>query len=236
MRLPRRLLVRCALAAGMAAAQAQAQAQESDWLSYRDAYRAMVVFEKYGKAKQFLQQHYQVAARDGAALPEGLRLNLSGKTVQLNLPLDGLGRAVFPLLKAAYDENAVLTLNRKPGQYEFHRRVSILVRPDGVYEAAELRAACEQALGFQRQVDPAGHGGRACVGVRFAFSRRGDAVVRPRRGGQDGAPLPVAEGAAFAGERHAGFSVVNYRFAAPAAEQGQIISQSPPLAIAPLFE
>ena len=28
-----------------------------------------------------------------------------------------LGRAVFPLLKAAYDENAVLVLNRKPGQY-----------------------------------------------------------------------------------------------------------------------
>lgn len=231
MRLPGRLLVRCALAAGMAAAQAQ----EGDWLSYRDAYRAMVVFEKYGKAKQFLQQHYQVAARDGAALPEGLRLSLSGKTVQLNLPLDGLGRAVFPLLKAAYDENAVLTLNR-PGQYEFHRRVSILVRPDGVYEAAELRAACEQALGFQRHVDPAGYGGRACVGVRFAFSRKGDAVVRPRHGGQDGAPLPVAEGAAFAGERHAGYSVVNYRFAAPAPEQGQIISQSPPLAIAPLFE
>ncbi|SFV03572.1 hypothetical protein [Pseudoduganella namucuonensis] len=235
MRPTRRLFVRIALAAGIAGAAA-AHAQDGDWLSYRDVYRTMVVFEKYGKPKQFLQQHFQVSARDGGAPPEGLRLGLSGKTIQLNLPLDGLGRAVFPLLKAAYDENAVLTVNRKPGQYAYRARVSIVARPDGVYEAAELRAACEQALAYQRHVDAGAYRDKRCVGVRFAFARKGEASVRARLAGQDGTALPVAEGAAFADEGggHAGHPIVNYRF--EAGDKGQVVSQNPPLAIAPLFE
>lgn len=230
MRPIRHISVCIALAAGMAAAQAQ----DGDWLSYRDVYRTMVVFEKYGKPKQFLQQHFQLSARDGGALPDGLRLGLSGKTIQLNLPLDGVGRAVFPLLKAAYDENAVLTVNRKPGQYAYRPRVSIVARPDGVYEAAELRAACEQALAYQRHVDAGGYRDKRCVGVRFTFARKGEASVRVRQAAQDGTALPVSEGAAFADEGHAGYSVVNYRF--EPADKGQVVSQNLPLAIAPLFE
>ncbi|MRV70876.1 hypothetical protein GJ700_03970 [Duganella sp. FT92W] len=218
-----------ALAATVAGAPVHAQ--DSDWLSYRDAYRGMVAFEKYGKPKQFLQQHYQVGARDGSPLPVDFRLALSGKTMQLNLPLDAVGRAVFPLLKAAYDENAVLTVNRKLGAYVFRPRISIVVRPDGVYEGAELRAACEQALDFQRTVNAAGYRDKHCVGVRFTFAKKPDADVRWK----GGAPLPAVPGPAFPDEAGNAYSVVTVRFDA-ATDKGQVVSQNAPLAVSPVFE
>ena len=102
----------------MATKSARAQAAaESDWIDYRSAYRQMIWFEKYGKPKQFLQNHFRIRPRDKSVAMEGLRLTLDGKSSHLALPLDALGRAVFPFSKAAYDDNAELNLNRKAGQY-----------------------------------------------------------------------------------------------------------------------
>jgi hypothetical protein len=215
------------------AAPAAAQARDGDWVSYRDAYRAMVVFDKYGGAKNFIQHHLQVIPKDGAGV-DGLQLTLAGKSTQLHLPLDATGRAVFPLLKAAYDENAVLVLNRKAGHYLFRPRVSIAVRHDGEYEVADLRAACEQALGFARHADASEHG-RHCGGVRFVFQlKSGAAPAGLRRGGVESA-LPVVEGGAFVGDPGNGFATVTYRFAA-GAERAKVVTHHVPLAIAPLFD
>jgi hypothetical protein len=212
---------------------AAAQARDGDWVSYRDAYRAMVVFEKYGGAKHFIQNHLQVIPNDGASV-DGLQLTLASKSTRLHLPLDATGRAVFPLLKAAYDENAVLVLNRNAGQYLFRPRVSIAVQHDGEYEVAELRAACEQALAFARHAD-ASQRGRRCGGVRFVFQvKAGEAPVGLRRDGVENA-LPVVDGSAFAGDPGAGFATVTYRFAA-GPERGKVVARHVPLAIAPLFE
>lgn len=220
------------LAAGLPAA---AQSHGGGWVSYRDAYRQMVVFEKYGKPKQLLQSTLQVAPRDKAAPLDGLRLTLSGKATQLNLPLDATGRAVFPLLKSAYDENAALVLNQDVAQYVFRPRISIAVRPDGVYEAAELRAACDQALAYQRYIAPASVAGKKCVGVRFAYPKEdANVVVRVRHGAQDTA-LRVESGAAFPGDVVDHFRIARYRFAdAPAA--GQVSTDHAPVSIAPVFE
>lgn len=227
---PIQSLTACIALAAMVAG-APVRAQEGDWLSYRDAYRGMVAFEKYGKPKQFLQQHYQASARDGSPLPADFKLALSGKTMQVNLPLDALGRAVFPLLKAAYDDNAVLTINRKLDAYVFRPRISIVVRPDGVYEGAELRAACEQALAFQRTVNAATYRDKHCVGVRFTFAKKLDADVRWK----GGAALPALAGPAFPDDAGSAYSVVMVRFDA-ATDKGQVVSQNAPLAVAPLFE
>jgi hypothetical protein len=218
----------------LAAGAVTAQVQEGEWMSYRDAYRSMVVFEKYGKPKNLIQNHLQVMARDKGVPMDGLQLALSGKGTQLTLPLDATGRTVFPLLKAAYDDNAALVLNRKGGQYAFRSRVSIVVRPDGVYDLGELRAACEQALAFQRTVDGAAKA-RHCVGVRFAFARRGgDVVVKLRRADGETA-LPVLEGAAFADDPYEGFRIVNVRFM-ESPDKGQVATQNAPLSIAALVE
>lgn len=242
-----RLMAAAGAAAALSAAlwaPVPARAQDGEWLSYRDAYRAMVVFEKYGQPKQFLQHHYQVSPRDAGATLDGVRLALNGKNTHLALPLDPAGRAVFPLLKAAYDDNAVLVLNRKLAGYLLRPRISIVARADGVYEAADLRAACGQALGYQRSADPSYRGGK-CVGVRFSFIRKEDAAVRVRSGGQsaaqgaghgqDSVALPAADGPAFAGDAGPDFRIVNYRFDQWPA-QGQVISPAPPLAITPVYE
>jgi hypothetical protein len=128
-------------------------AHAGDWVSYRDAYRAMLVFEKYGGPKNFLQSQLQVAPRVRGASLDGLQLTLAGKTNQVKLPLDPLGRTPFPLLKGAYNENVALLLSRKIGRFVVRPRVSIAPQSDGVYEDGELRAACEQALGFARYGD-----------------------------------------------------------------------------------
>jgi hypothetical protein len=226
-----RLLLALCLGAGGCAAQAQPQ--EAGWVSYRDAYRSMVAFAKYGKAKHFLQNHYQVAPKDGSQPLDGLRLTLSGRSTQLNLPLDATGRTTLPLLKAAYDENAVLVLNRRTDGYTFKPRISIVARVDGVYESADLRAACEQALQYMQYTD-AGQADRHCAGVRFAFLPKSAAAVRIREPLRESA-LPAGEGAAFDGDANTAFRVMLYRFA-EWPEKVLVISQNAPVAIVPVIE
>ncbi len=223
------------LALWSTAPQAFAQsAGEGEWVSYRDAYRAMLWFEKYSKPKNFLLSHYQVMPVEKGLGTDGLRLSLQGKATQLNLPLDPLGRAVFPLLKTAYDENAVLRINGKLSQYKMVPRVSIAPRADGVYDAADLRAACEQALDMVHYLKGAAANAKACVGVRFVFAKKADVAVRLHANHLD-APQPAVEGAAFDGDMNDGFKLVTVRLAAlPAA--AQVLSQTVPLAIAPVFE
>ena len=215
------------------AGSALAQVNDGEWVSYRDAYRTMVAFEKYGKSKHFIQNHFQVMPKDKNVAPEGLQLSLLGKNTSLNLPLDATGRAVFPLLKSAYDENAVLVLNGKVSQYLFRSRVSIVVRPDGVYEGNDLRSACDEALAYQRSVDASLRALR-CTGVRFVFpSGVADPGVRVRKG--EGDALSTADGPAFPGDPYEGFRVVNYHFGA-ASEKSHVVTQTPPLAINPIYE
>ena len=215
----------------LTASTVTAQAQDGGWVSYRDAYRSMVVFEKYGKPKHLIQSHVQVMPKDKVNALDGVQLTLKGKATELHLPLDAAGRAVFPLLKAAYDENAALVLNRPAGLYSFRRRVSIVARPDGIYDSAELRAACEQAQGFQRYVDRSASG--KCVGARFAFSsRQGEPAVRLRRADGSVVALAVVNGAPYADDPNDSFRVVNYRFG----EAGQVLTQGMPVTIAPLIE
>ncbi|MCS0589292.1 hypothetical protein ACFQ09_22340 [Massilia norwichensis] len=216
------------LALLLAAGSAGAQAHAEDAVSYRDAYRAMVQFEKYGGPKNLLVSQLQVLPKERGALAEGLQLLLSGRSTQLSLPLDLLGRTVFPLQKAAYDDNAALSLSRKGLGFVLRPQVSIAVRPDGVYDVLELRAGCAQALGFARYVD-ASQRARQCAGVRFVFPRKtegGARLRRPDSGEQVLAPV--------IGEPD-DFPAVIYRFQA-GAERGQVATFNAPLAILPLFE
>jgi hypothetical protein len=221
-----------ALAPCAAQAQAAGLAHESEWVSYRDVYRAMVRFEKYGGPKNLLQNQLQV--RMGEHGPgEGIQLTLAGKSAQLNLPLDALGRTVFPLQKAAYDDNAALVLSRKGLPFAVRPQVTIAPRADGQYDGAELRAACSQALGFARYADAAQRA-RQCAGIRFVFAKKEQAGARLRRADGSEQVLPVVAGPAFAGDADDGFPGVSYRFAN--ADHALVITYNAPLAIVPVFD
>lgn len=220
-------------AAGARAAD-EVALQDGEWISYRDAYKQMIRFEKYGKPKHLIQSHYQVAPKDKGASLEGVRLTLAGSSTQLNLPLDVVGRAVFPFLKSAYDDNARLVLNRKPNQYVMQQRVSIVPRADGTYEVTDLRAACEQVLDYLRHVGKASMQEKRCAGVRFSFARQGAEPVVRLRGAEHVQTLGVEEGSAFPDDAGPLFRTVRYRFP-DAAEKGQLVTQGSPVAIAAEF-
>jgi hypothetical protein len=234
MRVSRQLIAAAILLLAAAAASVPARAQAGEWVSYRDAYRAMVQFEKYGGPKNLLQSQLQVQSRDHVGLGDGAQLTLAGKTTQLHLPLDALGRTVFPLQKAAYDENAALVLNRKGMPFVLRPQVTIAPRADGQYDAADLRTACVQALSFVRYVD-ASQRARQCAGVRFVFPKKEQAGARLRRADGAEQTLPVTSGAAFSGDPDEGFPVVTWRFGT-GADKAQVIIDTAPLAIVPIFE
>jgi len=217
------------LTAGIAVAQARAD----EWVSYRDAYRAMVVFDKYGGPKHLLHNQLQVRPRARGMLDEAASLLIKGRTLQTSLALDALGRTTLPLLKVAYDENAVLAPNRPLGGFTVRPRISLALRADGAYDTTELRAACEQALGFARHGDASARS-QACVGVRLVFAKTSLAAgARLRTGGAD-TVLPVTRAPAFAGDVDDDFPVVTYRFTP--SDAAQLVTYNAPLAIVPVFE
>jgi hypothetical protein len=237
------------LLAGSAAALAQTEAangrrmvpmeevapSDVDWMSYRDAYRQMIRFEKYGKPKNLIQSHFQVVPRERGIALYGVQLTLAGTATQLNLPLDAVGRAVFPFVKSAYDDNARLALNRAAGLFRMQERISITPRADGVYEAAELRAACEQALDYLRYIGKPNMQDRRCVGVRFSFPRNApEPPGRVRSADRAPAALTIEDAAPFPDEPAPLFKTTTLLFA-NWPEKSQVVIQNAPVAIAPLF-
>lgn len=212
-----------------------ASAKDAEWFSYRDAYKAMLWFEKYGKPKHLIQNHYQISPKDKSVSMETVRLSLVSKSSRLNLPLDATGRTVLPMLKAAYDDNAELILNQKANQYQFRPRASIVIRADGVYEAADLRAACEQLLAYQNYLGSDVLRGKKCTGVRFVYAKKvADAVVELKSAERVTQFLPVIDGAAFWDESNENFKTVTYVFTG-SPEKSQLVTRSAPIAISAQF-
>lgn len=230
MRFARRFLAPIALL--LAAVPAAAQLRAGEWVSYRDAYRAMVRFEKFGGAKNLLVSQLQVLPAEHGALGDGARLALAGKATQLNLPLDALGRTVLPLQKSAYDENAALVLNRNGVPFTVVPRVTIAPRTDGHYDSADLRTACGQALAYARYVD-ASQAARQCAGVRFVFAPKAASGVRLRHADGQEQLLAALPGAAFGAEAEEVVPVATWRFGT---ERAQVTMHDAPLAIVPVFE
>jgi hypothetical protein len=222
--------------------------------SYRDSYRNLLWFEKYGQPKHLIVQHLQLvpdgpatqsatqAAAQSAtqsatqsAIPAAtLTLALVGQTTRLQLPLDDTGRTSLPLQKSAYDENAALQINQNGRDYRLQPRISIALRPDGLYPIGQLRQACEQVLAYQNWREALGWRGKKCIGVRFVFGKNDEAAKLDWRG-SDGVtrPLALQAGSAFSDDPHHLLPGANFLFAAG---DGQIHSHRMALAIAALFE
>ena len=210
--------------------------KDGAWVSYRDSYRKMISFEKYGGPKQFLQNNIRVAIIDKKSSLDGVRLTLDGKKTHLNLPLDPVGRAVFPMLKTAYDENAELKVNRPETVVKFEYRVSISTRPDGVYEIADLRGACDQVLHYLRYQDFLNYSLKQCVGVKFSYSKdQTDISLSVKLGEQAPTQLSISDGSVFADDNYNAFRVAVFKFFSKA-DKGRIISNDIPLAITALVE
>ncbi len=212
-------------------------ALDAEWSSYRRAYGASAFFERFTRTRPLIQAQMQVRPVAPDAPLSGLRLSIVGATTKLEIPVDAMGLADVPQLKQAYDEDAVLRLNRPKGLYWFAGRYTVKPRADGVYDAALLRDACEQLIDAQRA---SGYRGRLffkkCAGVKFVYAR-GDGADAVGFRVDDGLlkPMTPIDAHPFEDESMGLYSVVVYRFADwPRA--GQLVTQRPPMAIGTLYE
>ena len=213
----------------------EASSLDSEWMSYRTAYMQMIRFEKYSKPKHLIQSHFQIVPKDSHTSIEGVRLTLLDSSSSLNLPLDATGRAVFPFLKSAYDNNARLVLDRKQNLYSLQARVSITPRSDGIYEAADLQAACEQVLQYLRYIGKPSIQDKKCIGIRFSYPRNVVEPIVKFRIHDLQTPLAAGEGSAFQDTAAITYKTVDYLFS-DWPDKGQIVTQSMSAAIAPIFQ
>ena len=212
-------------------------ALDAEWSSYRRAYGASAFFERFTRTRPLIQAQMQVRPVGPDAPLSGLSLNLVGAKTRLEIPVDAMGLADVPQLKQAYDEDAVLRLNRPKGLYYFAGRYTIRPRADGVYDAAQLREACEQLIDAQRA---SGYRGRLffkkCVGIKFVYPR-GDAAAAVDFKGADGQARALApvDAHPFEDDSMGLYSVVVYRFA-DLPRAGRLVPRTAPMAIGTLYE
>ena len=211
--------------------------RDSEWGSYRHAYKAAAFFEAFTRSRPLIQAHMQVRPIEKGASLEGLSLHLVGEKTDVMIAVDSIGRATIPLLKQAYVDDAVLRLNRQKGIYYFSGRYSIKERADGVYEASDLRAACEQLLGAQRE---SGYRmrliGKKCLGVKFVYaSTESTAVVQVQGAGPEAKAIPLVDAHPFEGNSMDLYKVAIYRFS-DWPQAGKVLTPSRPIAIGTLYD
>lgn len=211
--------------------------RDAEWIGYRQAYKAARSFVPFLKTRPLIQAHMQVRPLSPDEPMDGLEVQLTGETVNITIPVDALGRATLPMLKQAYDEDAVLRLNRRKGHYRFSGRYTIRERDDGVYSVADLRAACEQVLSAQRESGYSLHLiGKHCLGVKFVYLPQ-DAGAKTDYRDASGtlSPVPASLGDPFDGTSMGRYRVVEFRFASWPA-QGEVLAGSKPLAVTTIYD
>ena len=212
-------------------------ARDPEWHSYRRAYKAARFFEPYLRTRPLIQAHMQIRPLRPDVPLDGLRVRIVGETTNVEIAVDEIGRAVLPMLKSAYDEDAVLRLNRQKGHYAFSGRYSIREQADGVYRSADLRAACAQLIDAQRE---SGYRfrllGKHCAGIKFVYRLSGNPPrVLHRDAGGAQRLLPVSEGQPFEDRTMGLYKVATYRFADWPAD-GTVLAEARPIALGTLYE
>ena len=211
--------------------------RDSEWASYRRAYGTAAFFATFTRSRPLIQAQLQIRPLLPEAPLGGLKLHLGGDTTNVDIDVDDLGRATIPMSKQAYDEDAVLRLNRQKGSYYFSGRYSIRERADGVYQLAELRAACEQLIDAQRA---SGYRlrliGKSCAGVKFSY-RPSDGAPTVEVRGADGTVLPIglSDGHPFEDNSMGMYKIAVLRFA-DLPQQANVVTLARPLAIGTVYE
>lgn len=211
--------------------------RDQEWASYRHAYGAAAHFARFTATRPLIQAHMQVRPLVPDATLDGLSIQLVGETTNLLIAVDAMGRSTIPLIKQAYDEDAVLRLNRRSGNYYFSGRYSIKERDDGIYAAADLRAACEQLIDAQRS---SGYRlrlfGKKCAGVKLVYALDDDAAAAVVQSGAGvAAALPGSAAHPFEDQSMGLYKVITYRFADWPAD-GVVTTAGRPLAIGTVYE
>ena len=214
-----------------------ARALDAEWASYRYAYEATGFIGKFLRKRPLIQAQMQLRPLDPATPVTGLKVRLVGKTTDLEMVADDIGRITVPQLKKAYDEDAVLRLNRPKGLYKFSGRFSIRERDDGVYSEADLVEACDELIGAQRD---SGYRirlwGKKCAGVKFVYpASAAGAAVDFHAADDRVTPIAAVDGQPFEDSTMGVYKIVVVRFA-DWPKAGRVVTRDKPLAVGTLYE
>jgi len=211
--------------------------RDPEWASYRRAYKAAAFFAPFTRDRPFIQAHMQIRPLAPTTTLEGVRLHLAGAHIQMDIPVDPLGRAQIPMDKQAYEDDAVLSLNKQKGLYYFSGRFSIRERADGLYPVADLRAGCEQLLDAQRD---SGYSLRMfrkrCAAAKLIYRLTGaapDVLLRLADGRES--PLSAVADTPFEDGSMGQYRVVRVNFAAVPAG-ATVVARTLPLGIGTAYE
>lgn len=213
------------------------RALDAEWASYRYAYEAASFIGKFLRKRPLIQAQMQLRPLDPATPVTGLKVKLVGKTTNIEMEADDIGRVTVPQLKQAYDEDAVLRLNRQKGLFKFSGRFSIKEREDGSYSVADLDEACEQMISAQRN---SGYRirlwGKKCTGVKFVYpADTVAATVELHAAGDRVTPVAAIDGKPFEDDSMGTYKIVVVRFA-DWQRGDRVVTPARPLAIGTLYE
>jgi hypothetical protein len=206
--------------------------RDPEWASYRHAYKSAAWVAPFLRDRPLIQAHMQVRPLAPTSSLDGLLVHLASAHTQLDIPVDPLGRMTLPMDKQAYQDDAVLSLNRQKGLYYFSGRFSIRERADGIYPVADLRTACEQLIDAQRDT---GYSLRLfrkrCAAAKLIYPLAGDApdVVLRLADGRE-SPLPVTVDTPFEDGSMGRYQVVKVGFAAVPAG-ATVVARTLPLGV-----
>src|SRR4051812_34540775 len=71
--------------------------RDSEWASYRHAYKTAAFFATFTRSRPLIQAQMQIRPLSPQAVLDGLKLRLNGDTTNLDIAVDAIGRADIPM-------------------------------------------------------------------------------------------------------------------------------------------
>lgn len=146
--------------------------RDPQWSSYSKAYKALKEIEGFDAPHELAQIYFWLQPKTDDVRMTNIRLRLLGPHIDLELPVDNLGRTLVPIDEVAAREDAEFLINRSAGSFKFSNVVEIKPTADGVYPLDYLKKGCEQArqvyvYGNRWRLASLSLRGKKCIGVRF---------------------------------------------------------------------
>ena len=139
-------------------------------VNYRFAHSALKFSDTYAGLKDAVRALFQLIPLVPDLDTSPLTLTVEGVAVNEPIALTSSLTAVIPLNQKAFDEDAVISINRKPDAYRMMFSASVALIDSGAYTPEYLSAACSQVFDFVRAQSfrvRLRTIGKRCVGVKF---------------------------------------------------------------------
>lgn len=122
--------------------------------SYRHMLAGLDAFEKHHSLAPKADLRFLLRPQQPDVSLEGIRLSITGKDTDIDLPVDAQGMFSLPRSQPAADEDAAMVVNRKKGSFRWAPSVHSPGVPEGARRLGDLRLECEVRWGVEYEELP----------------------------------------------------------------------------------